>query len=115
MMNAAFLARTGAAIATALLILGCAPDALVESTKAEDWIDALGRRCTGWIDDAKIPALAENNPYFLDLLTRFYFGDVTPEAFRSGIQQFVDASPDGMQTVTCIIAQRRAAPKTPGP
>jgi hypothetical protein len=40
---------------------------------------------------------------------------VTPEAFRSGIQQFVDASPDGMQTVTCIIAQRRAAPKTPGP
>ena len=47
-------------------------------------------------------------------MSKLYYGRITPQEFRDGVYSFVDQSPDAMQTVACIVAQRPSVtPKAP--
>jgi hypothetical protein len=103
-----------AVLAAATLLGGCAPDAWNSAQGVDAWIGLVAQRCTGWIANSKIDQLTDNNSYFLDQMSKLYYGRTTPQEFRDGVAGFVDPSPDAMQTVACIIAQRPAvAPKPP--
>jgi hypothetical protein len=99
-------ARTIAgALLSALLVGGCAPDAFLPDAPYEDFLNRVQSKCLYQrIGDVEITSDFLQTPYFLDLTSRFYNGEIPRAAFVENLQGAYAAEP-GSPGVNCLLAQ----------
>lgn len=113
------LARIPAVVLCASLALGgCAPDAWLPDAPYEDFLNRVQNKCLYQrIGRVEITTDFLQTPYFLDLTSRFYNGEISRSAFVENLQGAYDAQPDS-PGVRCLLGQMRqpaAPPAFPPP
>lgn len=104
-------ARTLAgALLTALVVGGCAPDAFLPDAPYEDFLNRVQTKCLYQrIGNVEITSDFLQTPYFLDVTSRFYNGEIPQSAFVEDLQGAYSAQPDS-PGVRCLLAQMPSPP-----
>ena len=108
-------ARRALALAAALALGGCAPDAMnnVQATGYNAFLTTIATGCKPLLIGSRdlTTQIARNESsddsnynYFLDLTSQLYYGKVSPEAYRSGVSGFLGGGADTNRSLDCIIA-----------
>ena len=102
-------------IALALGVAGCAPDAILPERPYDAFLDRVQINCGNLrLGPAFINTLLrQQDPYFLDLTSRFFNGRVSEQNFVDGLESFYNAPP-GSPGIRCIL-QQMPAPGSPPP
>lgn len=110
-----------AAVASAALLAGCAPDEFKPSPGFDGFLDLVGRECyPDTIGPTLVRQLAQgfspgSGAGFMDATSSLYYGKWTPETYRRSITAFSDNSAATNKAIDCIVARLPAArPGTPG-
>lgn len=99
----------------ALTVGGCAPDAWRSDAPYEDFLNRVQARCLYQrIGSAEINQDFMQDPYFLDLSSRFYHGAISQQAFVENLQGAYEAKPDS-PGVRCLLGQMPPPPAVAGP
>ncbi len=99
-------ARTLAgALLAALVVGGCAPDAFLPDAPYEDFLNRVQSKCLYQrIGNVEITSDFLQTPYFLDVTSRFYNGEIPRAAYVADLQGAYSAQPDS-PGVRCLLAQ----------
>ena len=103
------------AVALSLVLAGCAPDAILPERPYDAFLDRVQNKC-GNLPLGPLPIftrLNQQDPYFLDLTSRFFNGLVSQQNFVNALESFYNAPPDS-PGVRCIL-QQMPAPGSPPP
>ena len=102
-------------IALALGVAGCAPDAILPERPYDAFLDRVQINCGNLrLGPAFIDTLLrQQDPYFLDLTSRFFNGRVSEQNFVDALESFYNAPP-GSPSIRCIL-QQMPAPGSPPP
>lgn len=93
------------ALLAALVVGGCAPDAFLPDAPYEDFLNRVQNKCLYQrIGRVEITTDFLQDPYFLDLTSRFYNGEIPQAAFVENLQGAYDAQADS-PGVRCLLAQ----------
>lgn len=93
------------ALLAALVVGGCAPDAFLPDAPYEDFLNRVQSKCLYQrLGDAEINSDFLQTPYFLDLTSRFYNGEIPQADFVENLQGAYSAQPDS-PGVRCLLAQ----------
>ena len=112
-------ARSGrnwlAPLATALtLLVACAPDAIRPEAGYDAFLDRVQKNCQNLrIGGRLIDPPLLNDPYFLDITSRFFNGRVSQPEFVDALSTFYNAQNDA-PGIRCLL-QQMPAPKAPPP
>ena len=102
----------GGALLVALVVGGCAPDAFLPDAPYEGFLNRIQSKCLYQrIGRVEITSDFLQTPYFLDLTSRFYNGEIPQATFVENLQGAYDAQPDS-PGVRCLLAQ---LPSSGGP
>lgn len=107
------LARPALAIGIAVASAACAPDAIRsnQATGFNGYFRQLPSACQPLIigsqnvgDDIQMNNTgAANYPYFIDVTSRLYYRQLTPEGYRQAVIGFYGAGKEGERSIDCII------------
>ena len=102
-------------IALALGVAGCAPDAILPERPYDAFLDRVQINCGNLrLGPAFINTLLrQQDPYFLDLTSRFFNGRVSEQNFVDALESFYNAPPNS-PGIRCIL-QQMPAPGSPLP
>jgi len=102
-------------IALAVAVAGCAPDAVRPERPYDAFLDRVQNNCGNLrLGPAFITTLLrQQDPYFLDLTSRFFNGLVSEQNFVEALESFYNAPP-GSPSIRCIV-QQMPAPGSPPP
>ena len=102
-------------IALALGVAGCAPDAILPERPYDAFLDRVQINCGNLrLGPAFINTLLrQQDPYFLDLTSRFFNGRVSEQNFVDALESFYNAPPNS-PGIRCIL-QQMPAPGSPPP
>ncbi len=102
-------------IALTVGVAGCAPDAILPERPYDAFLDRVQNNCGNLrLGPAFINTLLrEQDPYFLDLTSRFFNGRVSEQNFVDALESFYNAPP-GSPSIGCIL-QQMPAPGSPPP
>jgi len=107
------IARRGiAALATATLLAGCAPDSFKPAPGYDGFLDRIGQVCyPDTIGPTLVRQLARGNASdpsysegFLDATSRLYYGKWTPTQYRQFVTGFSNNSTATNKAIDCIVA-----------
>jgi hypothetical protein len=103
------------AFALSLALAGCAPDAIRPERPYDAFLDRVQNNCGNLrLGPAFITTLLrQQDPYFLDLTSRFFNGLVSEQNFVEALESFYNAPP-GSPSIRCIV-QQMPAPRSPPP
>jgi hypothetical protein len=106
---------TAISIALSLGVAGCAPDAILPERPYDAFLDRVQINCGNLrLGPAFINTLLrQQDPYFLDLTSRFFNGRVSEQNFVDALESFYNAPP-GSPSIRCIL-QQMPAPGSPPP
>ncbi|WP_291987420.1 hypothetical protein [Candidatus Accumulibacter sp. ACC007] len=110
------LASAVLAVFALLSVSACAPDAWRSDDPYEAFLTRVQNKCLyERIGRMEINADSLQDPYFLDLTSRFYNGRIPQAAFVANLQGAYDAQPDS-PGVRCLLGQmpQRGGPDAPG-
>ena len=106
------------ALCASLALGGCAPDAFRPDAPYEDFLNRVQNKCQYQrIGRVQIDSEFLQDPYFLDLTSRFYNGELRQAAYVENLQGAYDAKPDS-PGVRCLLGQTQqpaAPPAFPPP
>ena len=104
--------RRIAALATAALIAGCAPDEFKPSPGFDGFLDLVGREC---YPDTIGPTLVRQwaqgygpgggGAGFMDATSSLYYGKMSPATYRAAITAFTDNGTATNKGIDCIISK----------
>ena len=102
-------------IALSVAVAGCAPDAVRPERPYDAFLDRVQNNCGNLrLGPAFITTLLrQQDPYFLDLTSRFFNGLVSEQNFVEALESFYNAPP-GSPSIRCIV-QQMPAPGSPPP
>lgn len=102
-------------IALSVAVAGCAPDAVRPERPYDAFLDRVQNHCGNLrLGPAFITTLLrQQDPYFLDLTSRFFNGLVSEQNFVEALESFYNAPP-GSPSIRCIL-QQMPAPGSPPP
>ena len=102
-------------IALSIAVAGCAPDAVRPERPYDAFLDRVQNDCGNLrLGPAFIRTLLrQQDPYFLDLTSRFFNGLVSEQNFVEALESFYN-SPPGSPGIRCIL-QQMPAPGSPPP
>ena len=103
------------AVALSLALAGCAPDTIRPERPYDAFLDRVRNNC-GNLPLGALPIvtrLRQQDPYFLDLTSRFFNGLVSQQGFVDALESFYNAPPDS-PGIRCIL-QQMPAPGSPPP
>ena len=102
------------ATALPLLLTGCAADAWRAESSYDAFLDRVQKNCDGIrIGGRLIDEPLLNDPYFLDITSRFFNGRVTQPEFVDALTSFYNAKDDS-PGIRCLL-QQMPAPNSPPP
>ena len=106
---------TAITIALVVGVAGCAPDAVRPERPYDAFLDRVQNNCGNLLlGPAFITTLLrQQDPYFLDLTSRFFNGRVSEQNFVDALESFYNAPP-GSPSIRCIL-QQMPAPGSPPP
>ena len=101
-----------AALATATLLAGCAPDSFKPAPGYDGFLDRIGQVCyPDTIGPTLVREWAKGNAPdpsgsegFLDATSKLYYGRMTPSAYRQFVTAFTDNGRATNKAIDCIIA-----------
>ncbi|MBL0353854.1 MAG: hypothetical protein WAS49_05455 [Candidatus Dechloromonas phosphoritropha] len=106
---------TAFSIALSLGVAGCAPDAIRPERPYDAFLNRVQNNC-GELPlglDVIDTRVRQQDPYFLDLTSRYFNGLVSRQNFVEGLESFYNAPPDS-PSIRCIL-QQMPAPGSPPP
>ena len=106
--------QVAAALATAGLVAGCAPDAWNAQPGYGQFLNQITQKCyPKRIGMALISDLVDNSsPYFMDETSRLYYGKIDAASYRNALTSFSDNSSATNEGIDCILGY---LPSTPPP
>ena len=106
---------TAISIALSLGVAGCAPDAIRPERPYDAFLDRVQVNCGNLLLGPAFinTLLRQQDPYFLDLTSRFFNGRVSEQNFVDALESFYNAPP-GSPSIRCILEQM-PAPGSPPP
>ena len=106
---------TAISIALSLGVAGCAPDAILPERPYDAFLDRVQRNCGNLRLGPEFinTLLRQQDPYFLDLTSRLFYGRVSEQNFVDALESFYNAPP-GSPSIRCIL-QQMPAPGSPPP
>ena len=106
---------TTMAVVLSLALAGCAPDAIRPERPYAAFLDRVQNNCGNLRLGPEFinTLLRQQDPYFLDLTSRFFNGRVSEQNFVDGLESFYNAPP-GSPGIRCIL-QQMPAPGSPPP
>jgi hypothetical protein len=106
--------RIAISIALAVAVAGCAPDAVRPERPYDAFLDRVQNNCGNLrLGPAFITTLLrQQDPYFLDLTSRFFNGLVSEHNFVEALESFYNAPP-GSPSIRCIVQQMPAPASAP--
>ena len=97
-----------------LLLAGCAADAWRAESGYDAYLDRVQKNCAGLrIGGRLIDEPLLNDPYFLDITSRFFNGRVGQPEFVDALTSFYNAKDDS-PGIGCLL-QQMPAPSSPPP
>jgi hypothetical protein len=107
-----------AALAAAMLVGGCAPDAWKPAPGYDGFLDLIGQKCyPDMIGRVFVKDLATSSVSagFLDATSRLYYGKMDAIAYRKFVTAFSDNSNATNKAIDCILNHLPSArPQSPG-
>jgi hypothetical protein len=106
---------TTMAVALSLAVAGCAPDAIRPERPYDALLDRVQKNCGNLRLGPEFitTLLRQQDPYFLDLTSRFFNGLVSQQGFVDALESFYNTSADS-PSIRCILEQM-PAPGSPPP
>jgi len=115
----------GLAAALLVTVCGCAPDSVtnVQATGYNAYLNTIANDCNPlMLGDANVSEWIRNGgandynyAYFIDMTSKLYYGNVSPDAYRSGITGFFGPSTRNEASFACIFRNLppRSMPNAP--
>jgi len=105
-------AKLASALGSAMLLLGCAPDAWVSKAPYDQFLDQLQKACyydaigTKIVGNLAGPGGTDDANYFTDETSRLFFGKITEENWVISMTGILDGKPSD-RGVQCVLAEYR--------